>query len=594
MPIRNPRNLNAPMTVAWENEFDMIYPNGNMDGGSYYTPCAEGWSYQTDGTTGTEHRSPVWTSILQAANSIQRQYARWSPANDNGYPLCQNGHGLHSSGHHVHFGKGVGTHLESHEISAIGKHFRLILPLIQAISASPLPSQRGLRSTYCNPILNYGDNFTNDHYNELSWNTGVGTAECRIPDPNVPPVVLTNLYILGHVSEHARELCHCSSEELRFDRTEYSRLRTQALTHGVTGIPVAQLLTRVKNWLGVEADSFPVNSVRDVLFLAAKYYSSPHQIFSMMRPNLYQYMKVMFEEPHEYLANLAEITTGENRIRVQSWINEVQSITNIQQLIDIASTGMTRLQAQMGVTPTRPVVVVATATFTLNRSEVVRAVENRSFNIVRITDVPNMTVEQVREKIAFLLSRCGDGFTNPVSVEQVSSLPTRFYVMMVPRGTGSAVDIVGCIGVNVGERARRARDSEIGHLVVHRMYRRLGISKTLLNHAKAIALENNQQSLHAHIKIGNRASEALFQSAGFTPTTTTNDDNGNPVSRKWVLSLQVQRTETPPGPAARPVAPATQGAFSTPNTDPNQSRLTQQSTLADLVRQMEEEERRGR
>ncbi len=583
-------------SMAAEMEMDGIAADGRMTGSNLRGyPLESGWHSPPDGTTGVEITSPIWSTVRQASDSIRRQFTNWIREN-NICPLLQNGHGLHSSGAHIHIGKGRSAYLDAEEIARYGKHVRVFLPMITAISAAPLPSRRGQTSTYCQSISNYRWNFATDHYAELSWSQEHGTAEIRIPDPNIPQVILTNIWILGNVMEHSNEDCHCSTDALRFDNDEYSRLRSEALNHGVTGIPIARMLRSVRQFMGNRANDFEVNSVKEVLFMAAKYYSSPHQIYTMLRPNLYEYMKTMLENPSEYLTNLSELTTGvENRQRVSEWFNEASRIHSLDEMITLAEAGMRGLQARMPAPP----VVLATATFSLGRSDVQRAVQDRAFNVTRITDVPGFTVEQIRAKISYLLSRHGDGFTNPVDEEQVQTLPTRFYVFIAP--AGNRWDIAGCIGINVGQRARAAHDSEVGHLAVHRMYRRLGIAKILVNHVKAIALENGQTIMHTHIKIGNIPSEQLFAGAGYR-IAAVDVDRPEPAvpqgSRKWILSLapQVQGmgTQPPaaPGPATptpepeRSVAP-THGAFaSTPTRG--------QTTLEELVRQMRYEEEQAR
>ncbi len=565
---------------------DGILPDGRMIGsGLRGHPLELGWHSPPDGTTGLEITSPIWSTVRQASDSIRRQFTNWISENAMS-PLLQNGHSLHSSGAHVHIGKGRSNYLDEVEIKRFGKHVRLVLPLITAISAAPLPSHRGQTSSFCQSMANYRYNFSTDHYAEMSWSQEHGTAEIRIPDPNIPQVILTNIWILGNIMEHSNEDCHCN-RELDFSNEAYDVQRREALTHGVTGVPVAQLLRNVKQFMGNRCNDFEVDSVKQVLFMAARYYSSPHQIFTMMRPNLYQYMKTNLENPAQYLENLAELTQGENRIRVESWINEASQIHTFDELINLADAGIRGLQARMPAPP----VVLATAVFSLGRSEVQRAIADRTFQVNRIMDIPNYTPEQVRAKISFLLSRQGDGFTNPVTEEEVSSLPTRFYVFTAP--AGNRWDIAGCIGVNVGQRARTAGDSEVGHLAIHRMYRRLGIAKILVNHVKAIALENNQRMMHSHIKIGNTASEALFASCGYVlaPIQATREDGQPQNSRRWELSLvpQVQNTVAPPPPPAPQPGPQHHGTvqFQAGNG---------QTTLEELVRRMraEEEEARAR
>jgi hypothetical protein len=582
----------APASAGGEFEMDMIAPSGRMFGSeSDYNagPYATGWSMQSDGTAGYEHRTPVWNSVRQGAESIKRMYAQWIPAHNGTVPLFQNGHRLHSCGHHIHVGKGRHTYLDRTEIEAIFKHFRLINPLIGAISASPLPSERGLHNTFCYSITSRSNRYgVNDHHIEYNSSEENGTFETRLPDPNIPQAMLTNMYLLTHISEHARENCHCSMTELRFDPTEYLTQRTQGLTHGMVGLPIGQLLRKCRTFLGDFSNNLEIPAVRDILFMAAKYYSSPHQIFTMLQPSTYEYFKAMVLEPSEYLSNLASITTGEGRVRVESWINEANSITTIDQLIALAEAGLAGVQARMQVP-----IIVATAVFNLARSEAVRSMQERTFNVVRIMDT-GLPVETVRAKIAYLLTRQGDGFTNPITAEQVAQLNCRFYVLTMPMPRTNNREIVACIAINVGERARREHKSEVGHLAVHRMYRRLNIAKILVNHVKNIALENSIQEMHTHIKVGNTASEQLFQSAGYilAPTPTPAEDEEEPESRKWILNLlpvpQVQiPPPNPPDSGSIFQRGPTTGAFTEPVS-------RGQTTLEDLVRQMREDEERAR
>jgi GNAT superfamily N-acetyltransferase len=536
MPAQTPWTPNLKASFGWEAEGDFINPDGSMDGQqdeSNLQPRVLGWHGQDDGTTGFELVSPCWDSLHQAADSIKAQYSAWIAAHGK-VPLFQNQvpHGnLHSSGHHIHIGKGRRTYLDRDELDAMGEHFRLILPLIGAISASPFPSRRGY-GTYAYSILattgRHRLNFADDHYCELSHNEDVGTGEVRLPDPNIPQCALTNLYLLTHISEHARENCHCTPAQLAFDTAIYESERNAALAYGIPRIPLVKYLSLAKEWMGNFANNLELASIRDVLFMASKYASSPHSIYMMMRPSLYSYMRTMILNPHEYLANLVEVTDGNNKRQAESWLGEAQSITNMQQLIDLAEVSMGALQRAI---PTMPRVIASTA-FTLLRSEVQSALARQgAATISRILDA-GMPENIVREKIAWLLSH-GEGFTNAMTVEEVSRIPARFYVMTAPNTAGNRRDMVGCIAINVGSQARRDHTSEVGHLAVHRMYRRLGIGNRLIAHVKGIAIENGIARMHTHIKAGNATSERLFASAGYSVEAVSAGGD----TKRWVLQL---------------------------------------------------------
>jgi ribosomal protein S18 acetylase RimI-like enzyme len=265
------------------------------------------------------------------------------------------------------------------------------------------------------------------------------------------------------------------------------------------GLDVPSYLRQIRD-LGQINEVPEVPAIKQLLFLASRYYMNAYNVKTTLRLDDYQYFKSMFLEPSEFLGNIISIEGLRERERVLGWIAEAERVESIDELIGMAQASrqavVTALLERAEGIPVHAQVVVRGVT----RSQVREALATGRFGISRINEVQNMTVEQVANRIAELLARHGDGFTNGLDARGVVESPQRFYVLHVYPTN----EIVGCIAVHT-------REGEISSLCVDRRFRRLGIARRLLERVLILGVQN----LHAYIRIGNDASLQLFQSFGF-------------------------------------------------------------------------------
>lgn len=482
-----------------EFEFDVINDRGERvtSGLPRRYFCVEGWGYQNDPTATVELRSPVFTSVEEAVESISREFTEWCEANTYAFerfaPYSFNENGV-SLGQHVHVGL-PSRRLSRAEKRAIGTRVARVYPLLTGLHMQPIPSYRGLRSTYCSAMWFYDYRIPNeDHFCEIS-DSHNGTVEFRIFDSNIPQTTLTCVTFLREIAKVAlRE----GAIELDDDfKRRYRNDRTNVLRRGLVGINVCEYLREVERQVG-DFDLPNVNAIRELLYLASRYCLNAYNVFSLVRPPKFHYFYKMFTNPSEFLNNLMEFASGRNRNRIERWINEAHRVERLSDLVRIAE----ETQRALG----RGVIEATQVTErALPRSIVREAIEASSYYIARIHGVRGYTIEEVAQAIENLLRSHGDGNVNVMSAEEIINSPSRFYVFVIPRENEERDQIVGVIAV-------RVRTGEIHSLVVDRRYRRLGIARRLLEHVHRVLSIENRERAFAHVRTNNEASRRLFES----------------------------------------------------------------------------------
>lgn len=533
-------------TFGVEFEFDLILSDGRrldyLSGD--HGPCNPGWHVQLDGTTGVELVSPVWRHVTQAANSIQRQFTAWIPANNNIAPYSFNSPGLHSNGQHIHIGTQPISELRSLEKRLIAQHARSIHPFLAALHAQPLPSRRGNSSIWCINCVNYRDREPpyEDHHAEISA-SHLGTIEFRIFDANIPQASLAVAWLLQKISQHAMNEACQRSEHVDWDQTVYARERHAALERGLVGLQTGAAFGKLNSMIAAEED-FEQPSVREVLFLAAKYFLSPYQVFQMFNPSsVYEYFKRMYLKPQEYLLNFQDLISLQDWERVQRWKTEAEQIRSFSQLAELAQRGAQRVQEIIAAREVTPVRVGAAEAAWLGHSVVADALQQHQYVIVRLNEeLPEMQLN-MPARVADLL-RQGNGFTNILTPEQVAQAPERFYVLVVTDRQRRIAEAIGCAAV-------RLRTGEVSHVAVDRRFRRLGAARILLQHVQTAVEDVRRASrevppLHAHIRAGNEPSRQLFRNLGWYETT---NDEG------WLMSMVA------PQPPVQPQSQAAQSSL---------------------------------
>jgi gamma-glutamyl:cysteine ligase YbdK (ATP-grasp superfamily) len=244
-----------------EFEFNFIDSHNNI---SVYAPNRyahlENWDYQNDPTAGSEIRTPIFTDLTTCVNEIKRQFEYWISQNEGISPYPFNTQRT-SLGQHVHIGK-PRRRLSFNEKVNIAKAIARVYPFLASLHAQPIPSNRGLHSSYCFSIsqIRYEIPYS-DHLCEIS-NSHNGTVEFRIFDANIPQVTLTVIWIMQNIAKkHLRN-------SVFFNGDGYQRERDNALRFGLTALDIIRYLREVKS-LVRDSDLPDITCVKEILYLAS-------------------------------------------------------------------------------------------------------------------------------------------------------------------------------------------------------------------------------------------------------------------------------------------------------------------------------------
>ena len=494
-----------------EFEFDAIDRSGNLYRGCGDTPryLSRHWGFQPDHTTTYELRSPVFTSLEQFVEECNNQFGGWL-RNVRGEVPYMCSVRPRSLGQHMHLGM-PDRELYIEEKEAIARAVLEFYPLLMAIHAQPIPSDRGLTTTHARPMYLYNSYIDRDHYAEIS-ESHHGTVELRIFDANVPQASLTCAMFATKIAEVAlrREI------DGRFDWARYREDRERALRYGLVGIDVTRYLRALKGFVGnFEIPEIP--AIREALYMMARYRMNFWAVWRYLGLQAYTYMRACLSDVSKYLENLIGHVNGDKRVKVERWIRESREIENIDQLIGLSVGVDERLieaisQRVGQLIRERPELAERLADRTesvgLSRSEVREALTRGRYVIRRINEVRGMSAREVAEYISTLLRDHGDGFNRVLSADEIIESPARFYVLVVSDERWERTQIVGAIAV-------RVRTGEISSLVVDRRYRRLGAGRMLLDNVLEVLRSNGVDRATAIIRTGNVASTELFRSFGF-------------------------------------------------------------------------------
>jgi len=504
------------MTVSFGIEFesDMIDDFGNIVSARQYVHefvqglrPSGGWGVQDDPSAGVEIRSPIFTSVENAAARIGRFFSSLFDCLES-YSFFSYNRPGRSIGQHIHIGKPRGGLLRLDK-RKIANAIALVYPFLAAIHANPLPSVRGLRSLYCYSIHQVDFNIPHpDHYCEISA-SGHGTVEFRIFDSNIPQASLTCAWIMQKIAE--KSLRAEPSQIPEIDRERYVRDRAEALTHGPVALNILSYLRTIRGIIGNQ-DLPRLDSVKEILYLACKYGLTPYAIYHAIRPKPFYYFRTMFSKPDRFIENLLEISEHvEDRgmlERLERIRGEASLISNFDELIGIALASLESLRQMAGISAERDDSRGAPAMRGIPRSVVRQLIASGAYRICRITEVCGLNHHQVADRISYLLRHHGDGLVRVLSPDEVISCSPRFYVFTVRSEVSGEPHILGAIAVNV-------RTGEICHLVVDRRYRRLGIARLLVNRVLEVLRLSSGVRPFCYIRSANGASIELFKSMGF-------------------------------------------------------------------------------
>jgi ribosomal protein S18 acetylase RimI-like enzyme len=176
------------------------------------------------------------------------------------------------------------------------------------------------------------------------------------------------------------------------------------------------------------------------------------------------------------------------------------SVTCLEDLIELARQSDITVKLTDSGQPEVPI----HSRFLLPRSTVAKYVEIGEYLIRRINDIYGMSVQEVADRIAYLIAHHGDSMLEPISAEEIIRSPVRYYVLVVYNRGLRREDIVGAVGVNMST-------GEVSHLVVDRRYRRLGIATRLLDHVR----DECNRPVWGYVRETNVRAINLLRSLGF-------------------------------------------------------------------------------
>jgi ribosomal protein S18 acetylase RimI-like enzyme len=498
-----------------EFEFDYIKPNNEKVVLSGREPIylSSNWSYQNDPTASSELRTPILTSLEQYITECNNQFGNMINQYPNLIPYMYN-EPRRSLGQHIHIGR-PRSRLSREAKRKIAKQIIKYYPFLASIQAQPIPSYRGLNSSFCLSMSRYNDIISTDHYAEIS-DSHIGTVELRLFDCNIPQSSLVNIFFLTLIAKKSlfsRRDIENDNNNNDFDFNTYQNERNKALRYGLIGLDITSYLRKIRSYLGnIEIPNIP--SLREALFLICRYRINFYGLWKYINAKPYDYMKKCLEDTSKYLENLKEIPNINHKDKLEQWINRAIEIENLDQLIglsigvdkSLSQSLLPRLEQIIENQPRRITITINA----LGRSEVREAIENHNYRILRINEVPRYDINQVAEIISYLLFYHGDNMVNPMTPREIIESSERFYVFVVNSQNNNNIQICGAIAV-------RLSDGEIKSLVVDRRYRRLGIGRLLILHALNVLRENHKPRAIAWIRTNNIVNQRLNESLGFRP-----------------------------------------------------------------------------
>jgi len=484
-----------------EFEFDIIKSDGTKIRHEYPPGryCIRGWDYQCDSTCAVELRSPVFVSVDQAVNEIRRQFNKWCEVLDGCAPYAFNTPGR-SLGMHIHVGLPDAS-LFVHEKRAIGRAVANVYPFLASLQAQPIPSLRGLTTTYARPIWRYNWNFpSTDHYCEIS-SSAHGTVEFRLFDSNIPQIALVNAFFLKAIAEKVLDsLSDNNNLSIRLMKRKYMRDRDLGLRYGINALGIRSYLRYLLNLIGdIELPNY--DFFREILYLAIKYGITPYGILRLSGVNEYHYFKEMFCNPDKFIQNIYSLmNVRDNEQFLRAIDDALENAHKIARLSDLIA-----LSAKRRVEIMATITIPEHSRDLPSRSYVRKCIESNNFRIARIFEVSNMSEDEVADRISYLLRYHGNRFVNVLSPHEIINDSRRFYVMTVHDPENDREVIIASIAI-------RVRTGEVSSLVVDKRYRRLGIARRLIEYVKAIS----ERPIFGYVRANNQAMISLLRSLGFS------------------------------------------------------------------------------
>jgi len=483
-----------------EFEFDIIKRDGSKIMEEFYAgrKCVDGWDYQCDYTCAVELRSPVWTKLDQAVQDIKHEFNYWCEVLSDYAPYAYNSWGRRL-GMHIHIGLPQ-RELLAREMRAIGRASVNVYPLLASLQAQPVPSERGLTANYARPVWRYDWKFPNtDHYCEISASNH-GTVEFRIFDSNIPQVALVNAWFLKSIAEKVLSALDSGDElNIYLMKKRYLIDRMRGLRYGINALDVKWYINYLMRLLG-DVELPRHKFFRELLYLAIKYGLTPYNILKLSRANEFYYFRNMFCNPDVFIENFMSLMDARGNDFIARAVNDaVENALRLERLSDLLALASVRELPSI----LEPIIPDHSKGLP-RRSYVRECVERGAFRIARIFEVHNMSVEEVADRISYLLKHHGNGYVNVMSPYEVINDRRRFYVFTVRDAQSGMESILGCIAVRVST-------GEVSSLVVDNRYRRLGIARRLIEAVRNVA----ERPLYGYVKASNEVMISLLRSVGF-------------------------------------------------------------------------------
>jgi len=484
-----------------EYEFDFIDRDGHIFTfleNSHYRHLSN-WGHQHDTTAGCELSTPVYTDIVEAFQSHKEQFNYFIRGYSDVVPYMCNRNDR-SLGAHIHIGA-PNRRLNTQEAIKIATAIAPFYPLLASLQAQPIPSNRGLFSNYCYSISRINFNIPySDHYCEIS-NSHLGTVEFRLFDSNIPQIALTNAFIMLQLAKKAINSSHRELPVL--DRRNYDNFRRLGLRHGPIALDILSYLQKLKEFLG-NIQLPPINSVKEILFLASKYFMNAYQLKVTFDINSYKYFRENLLNPLEFFENIKNLVSGNNKRRIEIWMDEVRSINTLEDLISLIE--ISRRGLLTSYMSRDKVIQLYNHRYNneISRSYVRERIEIGQYYISRISSVSGLNQDEVAKRIYELLRYEGENYVNILSPSEIINAPQRFYVFWVLSNDNTRAYICGTVAVNINT-------GEISSLVVSRRFRGLGIARLLLNRVLSL----NRNYFYTYVRKDNERALNLFKNLGF-------------------------------------------------------------------------------
>jgi len=496
------------ITFGIEFEYDHIYPNGEIT--HRHIPIdrsllLRGWKYQNDLTAGCEISSAVFSNLNTAIRNINQQFTRIVENQNGRIPYFFNRRGI-SMGQHIHIG--VRRGLEIPQKVAIATHVANIYPLLTGLATNPVPSIRGQTSEWCRPIWLYDWRIPNsDHRCEISASPH-RTCEFRVFDANIPQVSLTNVFLMTTI---AKKVINENSAQI--NRQKYRTDRMNVLRFGLPTINILEYLEIIREIVG-NVKLPQIDSIRELLYIAVRYGLNAYSVYKMLNltpQQKHEYFKVQITNCDKFLENILNMETlnlsTQLENKLENWKEQAKRVQDLNELIGISRVTIESLRRyiQQQEVIQLPISRIPRG---LPRSYVAQQIRLGNYNIRRIGEVYQLSIEEAAQEVERLLRYHGDNFVNVVTWREVIDSRPRYYVLSVLDRRHDRSQIVGCVAIDIST-------GEIKHLAVDRRYRRLGIAKILVNYVlRNVTLESNVR-FNCWIRKQNTASLNLFKSLGF-------------------------------------------------------------------------------